>query len=76
MVGYGHTETGQTGDGGIGTLRYLANNSGTYAEYDYASLLEDPGQPATSAAIRAMFQPWFVAGATRLSSSAPSAPPR
>ncbi|MCH7228854.1 invasin domain 3-containing protein [Haloferula sp. A504] len=50
MVGYGHSEIGNGGvAGAIGSLRYLAVNNGTYTEYDYTSLLVDPGQPATSA---------------------------
>jgi hypothetical protein len=48
MVGYGHTETGQHGDGGLGTLRYLAVNNAEFPEYDYASLLVDPTKPETS----------------------------
>lgn len=48
MVGYGHTEEGQGGPGGPGTLRYLAVNNAKYPEYDYTSLLVDPSQPATS----------------------------
>jgi hypothetical protein len=49
MVGYGHAETGNGGNGGIGSLRYLANNNASYPEYDYTSLLETPGDPANSA---------------------------
>jgi alpha-galactosidase len=49
MVGYGNSEDGNGGPGGPGCLRYLASNNATYPEYDYASLLVDPGQPATSA---------------------------
>ncbi len=49
MVGYGHSEIGDSSvAGAIGSLRYLANNNGLYPEYDYTSLLVDPGQPATS----------------------------
>ncbi len=63
MVGYGHTETGQTGDGGIGTLRYLANNDATYSEYNYAALLENPGQPVTSPwATRSKVKLWWKNG--------------
>ncbi|QTN32338.1 Ig-like domain-containing protein [Akkermansiaceae bacterium] len=50
MVGYGMSETGNGGvAGAIGSLRHLAVNNGSYPEYDYAALLADPGQPATSA---------------------------
>ena len=49
MVGYGHSEDGNGGPGGPGCLRYLAVNDATYPEYDYTSLLVDPGHPATSA---------------------------
>ena len=49
MVGYGNSEDGNGGPGAIGSLRYLAVNDATYPEYDYTSLLVDPGQPATSA---------------------------
>ncbi len=50
MVGYGMREDGNGGVvGAIGSLRHLAVNNGSYPEYDYTSLLEGPGQPATSA---------------------------
>ena len=50
MVGYGRSEVGNGGvNGAIGSLRYLATNNAIYPEYDYTSLLVDPGQPATSA---------------------------
>jgi alpha-galactosidase len=48
MVGFGNVETGATGEGTIGSLRYLAVNNASYPDYDYTSLLSDPGQPATS----------------------------
>lgn len=48
MCGYGHTEEGQHGVGGLGTLRYLANHDAEHPEFHYASLLVDPQQPATS----------------------------
>ncbi|BCX49073.1 Ig-like domain-containing protein [Haloferula helveola] len=48
MVGFGNVEDGNTGPGALGSLRYLAVNNGSYPEYDYTSLLDDPGQPATS----------------------------
>jgi hypothetical protein len=67
MVGYGHTETGQTGDGGIGTLRYFAQpaNNPSYPEYDYTSLLDDPGQPTTSAwKTRSNVKLWWKNGAS------------
>lgn len=61
MVGYGKTEDGgnpawKPGDkttpkeikGGVGCLRYMALNKDKHPEYDYASLLEDPGKPETS----------------------------
>jgi hypothetical protein len=64
MVGYGKTEDGGNPawvsggtepkeiPGGLGCLRYLANNNASFPEYDYTSLLVDPGQPVTS--------PWRV----------------
>ncbi|MBT8043473.1 MAG: Ig-like domain-containing protein [Verrucomicrobiae bacterium] len=67
MVGYGHTETGQTGDGGIGTLRYFAqpDNDENYPEYDYSSLLVDPSQPTTSAwKTRPKVKLWWKNGAS------------
>jgi len=48
MVGFGNVETGATGAGTIGSLRYLAVNNASYPDYDYASLLSNPAQPATS----------------------------
>lgn len=49
MVGFGSVEDGNNGAGTLGSLRYLAVNNGSFPEYDYASLLDNPGQPATSA---------------------------
>ena len=37
------------GAGTIGSLRYLAVNDASYPDYNYASLLANPSQPATSA---------------------------
>jgi alpha-galactosidase len=48
MVGFGNVETGATGAGTIGSLRYLAVNDASFPDYNYASLLTDPSQPATS----------------------------
>ncbi len=49
MVGYGSVETGNGGvAGAVGSLRYLAVNDASYPDYNYASLLTTPGQPATS----------------------------
>ncbi len=48
MVGYGHTETGQHGDAGPGTLRHLAVHDSEYPEFEYRSLLVDPAQPESS----------------------------
>lgn len=48
MVGYGNVETGNSGAGTVGSLRYLAVNDASYPDYNYASLLTNPGQPATS----------------------------
>ncbi|BCX48049.1 hypothetical protein HAHE_19570 [Haloferula helveola] len=62
MVGYGKTEDGGNPEwekgkkdvpkeikGGVRCLREMAINDANYPEYDYASLLEDPSQPQTSA---------------------------
>ena len=56
MVGHGKTEYGNddNGDGfedlgTIGSLRYLAVNDASYPEFNYGSLLVDPGNPAASA---------------------------
>ena len=62
MVGYGKTEDGgnpawKRGDkstpkeikGGTGCLREMAVNNKNYPEYDFASLLVNPGKPETSA---------------------------
>ena len=49
MVGFGNVETGNSGAGSIGSLRYLAVNDASYPDYNYASLLTNPSQPATSA---------------------------
>jgi len=65
MCGYGHTETGQTGDGGIGTLRYLANHDAEFPEFEYSSLLVDPKQPTTSAwKTRSKVKLWWRNGAS------------
>ena len=49
MVGYGSVETGNGSvAGAVGSLRYLAVNDASYPDYNYASLLTTPGQPATS----------------------------
>jgi alpha-galactosidase len=49
MVGYGSVETGNGSvAGAIGSLRYLAVNDASYPDYNYASLLTNPLQPATS----------------------------
>ena len=48
MVGFGNVETGNTGAGTIGSLRYLAVNDASYPDYNYASLLTNPSQPTTS----------------------------
>ncbi|MCH7228421.1 invasin domain 3-containing protein [Haloferula sp. A504] len=75
MVGYGHTETGQTGDGGIGTLRYLANNNATYPEYDYTSLLATPGDPVNSSwRTRGDVKVWWYNGASGNLPTASSTP--
>ena len=49
MVGFGDVENGNSGPGTLGSLRYLAVNDTSYPEYNYASLLDDPGQPTSSA---------------------------
>jgi alpha-galactosidase len=66
MVGYGHSELGKNNvAGAIGSLRYLAVNDATYPEYNYASLLVDPGQPATSAwKTRSDVKVWWTNGAS------------
>jgi len=48
MVGYGNVETGATGAGTIGSMRYLAVNDASFPDYNYASLLTNPAQPTTS----------------------------
>lgn len=49
MVGYGSVENGNGNvAGAMGSLRYLAVNDATYPDYNYASLLTTPSQPATS----------------------------
>jgi Carbohydrate esterase, sialic acid-specific acetylesterase len=65
MVGYGHDEVGKDGViGGPGTLRYLAVNASKYPEFNYASLLADPSQPATSAwKTRSDVKVWWRNGA-------------
>ena len=49
MVGFGDVENGNSGPGTLGSLRYLSVNDTSYPEYNYASLLDDPGQPTSSA---------------------------
>ena len=48
MVGYGEVENGNSGAGTVGSLRHLAVNDASYPDYNYASLLTNPSQPATS----------------------------
>ena len=66
MVGYGHSELGKDGvAGAIGSLRYLAVNDASSPEYNYTSLLVDPGQPATSAwKTRGDVKVWWKNGAS------------
>ena len=66
MVGYGSTEKGM-GDlnGSIGSMRYLAVNDASFPDYNYASLLADPSQPAISAwKTRSDVKVWWRNGKT------------
>jgi len=63
MVGRGSVEGGNSGSGTLGSLRFMAVNNVSYPDYDYASLLDDPGQPTTSAfANRADVKVWWRDG--------------
>jgi alpha-galactosidase len=68
MVGYGHSENGNGGvAGAIGSLRHLAVNNASYPDYDYASLLVNPANPATSAwKTRGDVKAWWRDGGTSL----------
>jgi hypothetical protein len=59
MVGFGDTEDATT----PGSLRYLAVNNASFPDYDYASLMVEPGNPSTSAfARRPDVQVWYRDG--------------
>jgi hypothetical protein len=64
MVGHGKSEQGLNDvEGAIGSLRYLAVNDASFPQYDYTSLLVDPGQPGTSDwAPRSDVQVWWKNG--------------
>ncbi|HSP43063.1 MAG TPA: sialate O-acetylesterase, partial [Luteolibacter sp.] len=68
MVGYGHSETGNGGvAGAIGSLRHLAVNNASFPDYDYASLLVNPADPANSAwRTRSDVKAWWRDGGTSL----------
>jgi alpha-galactosidase len=68
MVGYGHSETGNGGlAGAIGSLRHLAVNDASYPDYEYASLLVNPADPANSAwKTRSDVKAWWKDGGTGL----------
>ena len=68
MVGYGHSETGNGGvAGAIGSLRHLAVNDAIYPDYNYASLLVNPADPAGSAwRTRGDVKVWWRDGGTEL----------
>jgi alpha-galactosidase len=68
MVGYGHTETGNGGvAGAIGSLRHLAVNNASFPDYDYASLLVNPADPANSPwRTRGDVKAWWRDGGTDL----------
>jgi hypothetical protein len=68
MVGYGHSETGNGGvAGAIGSLRHLAVNNASFPDYDYASLLVNPADPAGSAwKTRGDVKAWWRDGGTNL----------
>lgn len=62
MVGYGNVETGNTGAGAIGSLRYLAVNDASFPDYDYASLLTDPNNTASAFRNRLDVKVWWRNG--------------
>ena len=67
MVGYGNVETGNSGAGTVGSLRYLAVNDASLPDYNYASLLTNPAQPATSAfRTRSDVKVWWRDGGANL----------
>jgi alpha-galactosidase len=66
MVGYGNVETGATGAGTIGSLRYLAVNNGYYPQYDYTSLLTNPANTASAFRTRSDAKVWWRDGGADL----------
>jgi alpha-galactosidase len=66
MVGYGNVETGATGAGTIGSLRYLAANNGSYPQYDYTSLLTNPANTASAFRTRSDVKVWWRDGGAGL----------
>ena len=62
MVGYGNVETGATGAGTIGSLRYLAVNDASYPEYNYTSLLTNPANTASAFRTRSDVKVWWRDG--------------
>lgn len=62
MVGYGNVETGATGAGTIGSLRYLAANDASYPEYTYASLLTNPADTSSAFRTRSDVKVWWRNG--------------
>jgi alpha-galactosidase len=66
MVGYGNVETGATGAGTIGSLRYLAVNDGSYPQYNYTSLLTNPANTASAFRTRSDAKVWWRDGGADL----------
>lgn len=66
MVGYGNVETGATGPGTIGSLRYLALNNSAYPQYDYTSLLTNPANTASAFRTRSDVKVWWRDGGANL----------
>jgi alpha-galactosidase len=62
MVGYGNVETGATGAGTIGSLRHMAATVGSNSDYNYASLLENPANPASAFRTRSDVKVWWRNG--------------
>lgn len=66
MVGYGNVETGATGAGTIGSLRYLAVNDASFPQYDYTSLLTNPANTASAFRTRSDVKVWWRDGGANL----------
>jgi Carbohydrate esterase, sialic acid-specific acetylesterase/Invasin, domain 3 len=66
MVGYGNVETGATGAGTIGSLRYLAVNDASFPQYNYASLLTNPANTASAFRTRSDAKVWWRDGGANL----------